>query len=273
MGDRRLRYQGLQYRLLENFESDDLKEFRKNYVHMSTNPEEFELFCWERWFYLRNLMQRENINSVLYLDSDVLLYSSIEEIQEAYAGLAWDCGFAVAEDGAASGHVSYWTFDALQDFCSFVVRSFCEDSFLALYREKWDRHLAHNIPGGICDMTTLHLYHLSHPDRVVNMAESYRANVFDLNMNTATNHEPDEYVLENGIKKTIFQDNYPYFSTAKELVRVHALHFQGSAKRYIRSYYRGESFAGKGLKDLSSLARYCLIETREFARRILTAFR
>ncbi|QXE92324.1 hypothetical protein KP001_07325 [Geomonas subterranea] len=242
----------IQFEQIENLASDDIDSFRANYVHRSTNPEAFELFCWERWFYLRNFMRKEQADSVLYLDSDVLLYSSLEDIRRCYDGVDWECGLSVPPGGPASGHISYWTREAIEDFCQFAAASFLEGCASQIYDQKWQQHLADGVPGGVCDMTTIELFYQSNRCRILNLAAPYRGNVFDHNINFGDNAEPGEYVVEGGIKKVSFKGGAPFLCRAEngQMDRAHALHFQGSAKRLIRNFYRGGSFRGKARYDM-----------------------
>ena len=263
-------YDFVQFEQIENLASDDIDSFRRNYVHRSTNPPQFELFCWERWFYLRNFMRKEQADSALYLDSDVLLFSSLEEIRQGYAGVEWECGLTVPQGGPASGHISYWTMDALEEFCRFAGESFREGSASQLYEQKWQRHLAHGVPGGVCDMTTIELFYQSNIRRIINLAAPYRGNVFDHNINFGDNSEPGQYVVEGGIKKVSFIGGVPFLCHTGngKMDRAHALHFQGSAKRFIREFYRGGLFPGKTRCDLVFLFH----SLRLWARLLLDGF-
>src|ERR1700733_14627497 len=66
---------------LNNFENiKRAATFRRCYQHMSTNPQAYELFCYLRWFYLLEYMELRGLQRVLHLDSDFLLYCSMEEL-------------------------------------------------------------------------------------------------------------------------------------------------------------------------------------------------
>jgi hypothetical protein len=253
-----LNFKGIQIEPLDKIQSEKIQKFKQCYFHRSTNKESFELFCWLRWFYLLEYMYQNKVSSVLHLDSDVLLYSSIEEISNCYGHLNWECGLSIPKQDSnyftwsASGHISYWTITALEDFCNLTIASFSEREYLEKYQKKWDWHLSQNKPGGICDMTTLYLFWEANQNRIINMAKSEQSDVFDLNMNIASNYENPQYVTESGIKKVHFVNGHPYLvpiNQTEALDRAHALHFQGGAKRYIRDFYTGPSFPGKTYAD------------------------
>lgn len=257
-----LKFKGIHAETLENLHGNEIEEFKEHYSHMSTNSEKFELFCWLRWFYLLNYMRKNEVRSVLHLDSDALLYSSIEDIKKAYADLNLKCALSIPKQNestftwCASGHISYWTIEALENFCGLIIDSYRNEKYLNLYNEKWNWHLTQNQPGGICDMTTLYFFWQENPDLIVNWAKSHEGNVIDDNINAASNSESDEYLTKDGIKKIKFVNKYPHFVKADKTGkpdRVHALHLQGPGKQHIRSLYNGKSFKGKALSEAKHL--------------------
>jgi len=252
-------YAGIRNETLDNYQSDDLQNFINNYIHMSTNPEKFELFCWLRWFHLLEYMCRNNVQSVLHLDSDVLLYSSIQDIKETFLDGECSCGLLVPQKEfsslhwAASGHVSYWTIDSLAKFCAFSLNSFTDKKYLELYKVKWQAHITKAEPGGICDMTTLYLYWYENQDNIQNLLIAKNGAVFDNGVSDASNYVDDEYVAISGRKKISFCKRRPYFHSSideSRRVRAHAIHFQGDAKEYLPKFYTGKYFKGKMANEL-----------------------
>ena len=245
--------------------------FCQHYRHMSTNTEKFELLCWLRWFQLLQYMRRENVPSVLYLDSDVLLFSKLSDIRDIYAAALLEGGLLVPEQEedtliwCASGHISYWTADLLEEFCDFCVDSFCREAYLDRYQKKWNWHLNNKKPGGICDMTTLYLFWKERQKRITNLAKDFKGNVFDLAMCTGADYLEEEYVMQSGKKEVAFVNQHPAFRRndgSGSSVRAHALHFQGASKLHIPRYYCGEYFKGKTYREailcLQSLKRRLL---------------
>lgn len=233
--------------------------FRDAYVHMSSNSEQFELRCWLRWFYVLRYMQEYDVDSIVHLDSDCLLYGSIADIRRTFPEVPWSCALMIPNQQpddftwVASGHVSYWTRAALEDFCEFALASLHEPTLLAQYHRKWERHQQNGILGGICDMTTLYLFWQSRQDSIINLAAKRPGGVVDHSINAASNFDDHEFVMEAGRKKIRFIDGRPcFFRVADPLrpQRVHVAHFQGGAKPYMCQYYTGPSFPGKMRTDL-----------------------
>ena len=250
--------EGIHREILAELESHRAQEFLRLYRHRSSNGESFEVFCWLRWFYLLEYMEKARVDSVWYLDSDVMLYSTIADIHQNYPIGASDCGYLILQqdfasfDWAAAAHVSYWTRSALKQFCDFVTRSFQDEEYLKLYERKWQFHVNQGVPGGICDMTTLYLFWREFPELVTNLAQSRHNTVFDLGIKTSDGYERNEYVARSGMKTIKFLNKAPMLcrTHSHDLVRAHALHFQGEGKNYIPSFYRGEKFRGKRRADI-----------------------
>ena len=250
-------------------ESEDADRFARNYRHLRSGSVRFELFCWLRWFYLLEYLRREEVGSVLYLDSDVLLFSSMRRLAEVYPK-AMSCALMVpkqefdAFNWIAMGHTSYWTREALEDFCTFATESFEKEELLDLYRQKWSwaqrTGLKKSMGGaGVSDMTGLYLWWNQRRESVLNLAVNTDGNVFDLALTTARNYEDGEYVMtSNGTKLIDYGDKEPSFVKADgsgERVRVHGVHFQGRAKPDLRVHYRGPvRFKGKLYADTRFLA-------------------
>lgn len=246
----------------KNITNPDLLNFEKNFVYMSSNPRDFELFCWLRWFYLREYMHKNHLQSVLYLDSDVLIYSSIEDIMATFLPEKSYCALSISQQRydslrwSASGHVSYWTPASINDFCEFSLSSFTDDNMLDLYKDKWRMHLTESKPGGICDMTTLYLFWHKYKERIHNLLTVNNGTVFDDNINESANYRDDEFETVAGRKKLVFHRGYPHFTLndgVRGPIRAHALHFQGEAKDAIPAFYTGNNFRGRRYNEALSL--------------------
>src|SRR5271165_34557 len=253
-------HEKVQFVPLENLRDRNSDTFRSHYHHMSDNSHEFELGCWLRWFYLLQYMRTEHVQSVLHLDSDVLLCSSVDEIKRNYSNTMSDCAFLIPKQDhnsfmwCASGHIRFWTIDLLEQFCAFCLNSLWQREYQELYKQKWNWHLTKQEPGGICDMTTLYLFWRERESRITNLAIDQNGNVFDLAIGTGWNYYEDEYVTRSGKKEIRFIDRDPYLRRNDETrnpVRVHALHFQGLAKKYIPYYYSGKNFKGRTYHDVA----------------------
>jgi hypothetical protein len=229
------------------------------YEHWSTNRRAFELACFQRWFLLRALMEREGLDDALVLDSDVMLYASEEEVRRTWLGgkvlgVCWP-NHQYRFRWGASPHVSYWTAETVGAFCDFILAGYTDPALRARYLEKWHHHLATGTFGSICDMTALYFFAQQYPaERVAWFTEVQRAPdgpvTCDDNVNLPENAEPDEYRMAGPIKEVTWDAAgrpLGYNVRLGQRVRFHALHFQGKAKEFMPAHYRGQPFRGVGL--------------------------
>jgi hypothetical protein len=256
--------QGVHVENLDNLESEESRMFLASYRHMSPNNEKYELFCFLRWFYLLEYMRRSRLSSIFHLDSDVLLYSSIDTIRESYADLVTDCAYLIPEQSnkpnflSAYAHISYWAIEVLEEFCNFIINSFCDIDILNRYERKWKLYQANESIDGVSDMTALYFFWEQHRELICNLAIDHSGNVFDVNLIGSGNYYDSEYAF-GGRKKIIkFVDGQPFFCKTlqkNELTRVHALHCQGRTKNFIPSLYTGNHFPGKLKGDLHGVVK------------------
>ena len=245
---------GFSFVPLKDFElSDRAADFLRVYQHMSTNPKEYEVFCYLRWFYLLDYMEALGLERALHLDSDVLLYGSMDQLSCSYPISRGSAGFCVPDEAhesllwAASAHVGLFTVEALRRFCEFTITTFIEKNWLSQYRYKWKHHGASR-PGGICDMTTLYFFYRENPKAVVILSRESGDVVFDQNFGYG-----EGYQMRNGVKRVELGRSPPLiFRNDGRPVQALGLHFQGANKRQIPRYYQGPSFPGKTLCDFKA---------------------
>ena len=116
------------------------------YEHLSLSPFQFELFCMQRWFILKEFMATNEINSIFYQDTDVMLYGNVSAEQRKFAhyGLAF---------AGASGHsVFINSLDALREFCAFILLYYTNPSLLNGLRGIFENYKKCHRSGGISDM-------------------------------------------------------------------------------------------------------------------------
>jgi hypothetical protein len=222
--------------------------FCENYIHMSTNPLAFELGCWLRWFYALELMELLGLEEMWHLDSDVLVYSSSEDLNNFRAAALADCGlsYLIPKDDSplfwqASGHCSYWSKSALAEFCRTAESLYKHHEYRSLLVQRWQYCQAHNLAGGVSDMTGLFLFMQGHTSGIVNLAEVHNQSVVDHQVSSAANSVACEYAMDRDHKLVLRHGARMYLQkqATGEKIRCHALHFQGSRKRLLPDYYIG----------------------------------
>lgn len=223
--------------------SNSIDAFAKVYQHSSTNSFHFEFICFKRWFLLLEFMQQRKLEWVCTMDSDFMLYCSVDGFfestvvpsnveaaycipQQAYEDLRW----------TASGHIAFVSVKFLEAFCAFVIQTYAAD--FSLFEKKINYHLTQKKAGGICDMTLLYLYYLHHSEKVLNLLVLRNQHVFDHNINTAHNYLPLEFPKRGEYKDVKLHHGKVYaFNAENRKVFFNGLHFQGDAKKEMIHYY------------------------------------
>jgi hypothetical protein len=94
--------------------------FQRIYRHLSSNPHGFELFCFQRWFLLHDLLESRNLDLCFAMDSDVLLYANVgNEFARLFTP---DCPFTLLN--GTSGGSSFFTRESLVQFCQFLRETY-----------------------------------------------------------------------------------------------------------------------------------------------------
>lgn len=226
-GDNSNKY--LRFIIHENFNHyyDGAKEFEKIYAdkHMSSNDHLYEMFCFQRWFILRDFMKINNIKKCLHIDSDILLYVNVSEEQKKFDR----SNFTVSRKG--SGHNSFIKLEGIEEFCQFIIDFYTKPSLFKILESLWEEKKSR--PGGICDMTLLNQYYQRNTDKIAQTSDIIDDSVYDANINVS-----HEFEMRNGIKNIFWVDNQPFcrhLESGKE-IKFNSLHFQGKAKRLIKDY-------------------------------------
>lgn len=200
---------------INRINSDEI-HFKSYYIHMSTNTFQFEYMCIYRWYILKNFMNLFNLNRVLYLDSDVYLYSNTYDIILNYP--AFDFAYNLPENQSnfywsGSACCSIWTSESINRFCK-LIENFYTSNTIKILQDKWNYHKVNSVLGGICDMTFL--YFFSKENGFLNLGMVYNSKSFDFNNASSDNHFKNEYKFRQGsffqipTKDIVFINGLPY---------------------------------------------------------------
>ncbi|MCA1990566.1 MAG: hypothetical protein LDL41_00750, partial [Coleofasciculus sp. S288] len=205
--------------------------FQKIYKHRSHNSFSYELFCFQRWFVLKQFMKTKGIEKCFCMDSDVMLYADIEEEQKKFAD------FDLALYQKWNPHCVFVnSLKNLREFCSFLVELYTNSvKFKALELEFQDR--IKNKIGAICDMVAFRSFRDLDPNRIGDLSLILNNSTYDNNINYSEGFE-----MSNARKNIQFIDNKPFCMHLElgKKIRFNALHLQGYAKQYIQDYFTGD---------------------------------
>ena len=198
-------------------------EVKANYVHLSANTAAFESFAMARWLILQAWMKESGHDRVFQMDTDVMLYATLDEVVEAN-------GSAIMWASCGSGHCTLTSRQGLDALCD-AIRKGVTDPIESARLQKWRGDSGDNIS----DMTFIaELSRKLPPGSVLELAACDP--IFDHNINI---YYPPEgrFVMEGGIKKVHF-DGLHAFCTREDGTpqRFASLHFQGYAKKHMCSH-------------------------------------
>jgi hypothetical protein len=228
------------FRLARHFETaafaDGAEKFAAVYQHRSTHELEYELFCFQRWFYLQSFLKAKQLDACLYLDSDVLLFADATQEARVYQ----ECDLTLSQ---TSPHCVFFNRrESLDRFCDFLMECYTSPELFARLDAEYIERQARKAPGGVCDMRVFSLFDTMGMGKAGDLREIRDGATYDHAMG-----QSDGYEMRNGIKHIEWRDGRPFcrHEATGEMVRFKALHFQGSAKRFLRRHVR---LSSPGLK-------------------------
>jgi len=207
--------------------SESANKFRDIYDHLSTNSKKIELMCFQRWFILKDFMEKHGIEVSFHIDSDVMLYANTDTEFPKFEQ------FDFTLSHRCCGSNSFFTLNGLKKFCGFLINFYMRKNTYEYERIAAHYHVRqkHGLPGGVCDMTLLEYYSYQNCGKIGEMMHIIEDSTYDHNINV-----PDQYFqMDNGTKNFVFVNGTPFVyqkSTGKQ-IQFKTLHFQGSAKNLI----------------------------------------
>lgn len=215
------------YDFVEHFDidrySEGLQAFAKVYRHLSINPYDYELFCFQRWFAIRDFVREQGFPHFLCLDSDILLYCDVNEVFSRY--FSYD--FTVCK--VMGPCFSLFHAESIEKLCNYMLFLYTDKATFNRL-EVFYKEVGY---GGVCDMTALTWYQEEISDNVLDLIYPLQGACFDGNIS-----DPMGFEMAGGRKKIYWKDNLPYGKYLEDgsLIRFYGLHLQGGAKHEMHKY-------------------------------------
>jgi hypothetical protein len=193
--------------------------FRSVYRHRSVQDPRYEMFCFERWFILREFAARHGLDELVCADSDVLVYPGWQAIRDLM-------GPARMTDAAWFN--LFRSRQALIDWTEFIIQ---------MYRSGADEAAAAKYPHGLSDMTCLIEYGRLNPGGVSQWQRWDPLAGFDVSLALRPPFQPNP--LGDAINAVVFAAQGPAYVAAAtgKPVPMWTLHFQGKTKAFIEAYH------------------------------------
>ncbi|MEG3911119.1 hypothetical protein QT979_24820 [Microcoleus sp. w2-18bC1] len=211
----------------ENFwdYANEFQEFNSSYQHRSINGIKWELFCFQRWFVLKKLMQSRNIHQCLHIDSDVMLYANVTEEQKNFA----NCDLTLSQ--RQSPHYNFINnLNVLDSFCSFLLEMYKDPLIYQPIQEKFPN---------VSDMSAFYFFANRESFSIGEISNITNNSKNDHNINVCEGFE-----MREGRKNIYFVEDQPFCKHLElnRAIKFNMIHFQGwQTKKYIKDYFNGES--------------------------------
>lgn len=207
----------------------------KNYVHKSTNGRAFELICLQRWFILESWMRETGQESVIAIDSDLLVFADLKEILKA--SLQRDAVGFVND----SAHLAWIpNASAISAVCNVIQEAYSDPSH-QLIQQLHCEHLHRFSEGGVSDMSFFQLLARDGSGRVIDILGPHGEKCWYLDV--TMNDGIGGFVLDNGFKRIKMIEGVPHALSTEAGVwhPMATLHFQGKAKALMDHYFAANS--------------------------------
>jgi hypothetical protein len=213
---------GIKHALIDDYFTG-AAEFASVYKHLSPCEYYYNLFCFQRWFVLRDYMRSHHLRECWAIDSDVMLYADMKQRDFTY--------FA-----SENTITSYTAISEIEDLCKLTLEHFSDPQLYEQLKE-YTRLSGHVTSGqlAVSDMVTQRLYF----ETMLNRSRChgfFGSSLFDTNL---TFSFPGVEMLDNK-KKIYLIDGGLFFKKrdSGEYLRVNSLHFTtGANKKYIPYFY------------------------------------
>jgi hypothetical protein len=228
---------------VNNVEVNKLKFCFTNY---STHDVSYEIKCFLRVFYLKQIMLLTGIHRFFHLDSDCVIFDNITdifnsnpEIKNAYS-VQKHCKDSNPYHMVGCIHNGLLTLDLCNIFIKLCFDIYGNKSKMYLLNDKINYHKQNNIGGGICDMTFFWLIYSEKLCEVFDLNDiiifENEECIFDHNINNDYGiYGEGTYKMKDNVKELIVKDGKRYITTLNDdkLIRVLSLHFAGPAKKIL----------------------------------------
>lgn len=208
-------------------------QFAKIYKHMSPNKLSFELFCFQRWFILKDFMVKNNIQKCVYLDSDVMVYTNLTEEQKKFSHFDFTISSKVGNPNCSFIN----NIEALENYCNFLIKLYTDSELFKLLKLQLEEKSLKGLKEGISDMTGFEEYFKTKLNNLGTLQHVIDDSTYDRNIRRSHGFEMDD-----NLKKIYWINNQPFCKQldSDKLIKFNTLHFQGSAKQYMKNHFKGD---------------------------------
>jgi hypothetical protein len=202
-------------------------------------------FLWIlRIYYVKKILEQENLEFIMHLDSDCFMLESLNNVFEAI-GNRVALNIEHIHDNihlVASVHNSFLNVEFCNQFFKLYEDVYVNKTRRYLIKDKIDAIVSGRAGGYICDMN---FYYILWKEKIVNMFDLSQPFLFenefcvmDHNIYNPTGfYGANTYKVQNGSKLFTFENGKVYQETIDgQKIRLLSLHFNAHAKEQIRMF-------------------------------------
>ncbi|MEI0531386.1 hypothetical protein R4I97_07485 [Brachyspira pilosicoli] len=209
-------------------------EFKNKYIHLGKSNPNYEMFCMQRWIILKDFMKEYNIRECFHIDSDILLFSDLNEALNPFNKY----NISLAHNLGLSMYIK--DVKVLEEFSKYLLFKYTNEKEINKLKDMYynTNRVNNGVAGSISDMDLSRDFFSNFNLPVGNLSEIENDSVFD----SAIVYGGAEFeMLKKGryqMKKIFFENKIPFCNYSKDKInkkiRFHSLHFLVWAKLYIK---------------------------------------
>jgi hypothetical protein len=215
------------------------KEFLSVYTHHSTNPPEFEIACFARYFAIAPLLTDDK--PFLMTDTDVYITKTFKHLQgynlhDTFIGSE---GFDErGSEGQISPHCTFWNRALMNDFIDFTLDTYRknkENDFLADYYQSIKKERPAKT--GVSDMNLLYLWKTQNGIQYINSNSTKFEYGIDHNLSTIICEDDEFKSFADRKYLQVRGDRITCSLKSGKKMDMALLHFQGAYKPILKRFY------------------------------------
>ena len=219
---------------ISNVLGNDAKLFADKYIHLGKSNPNYEMFCMQRWIILRDFMKLYNMKECFYMDSDVLVFSNLDEALLPFN----EYKISLTSNLALSMYIR--DVSILDEFSFFLLNKYTSEIEINKLKDMYYNtgRSENGVAGSISDMDLSREFFSE--KKVGNLYNIINNSIFD----TGIFYGEFEKISKGkySLNKIYFEDNIPYsnyiFDNENKKIRFHSLHFLVWTKIFIKDMCR-----------------------------------
>lgn len=222
---------------ISKISSEEAKSFKEKYIHLGKSDPNYEMFCMLRWILLRDFMREYSINECLHIDSDILIFSDLENALKHFA----DYKISLAHNLALTMYIK--DIEILNEFSKYLLFKYTNETEISKLKDmyyKSDR-VNNGVAGSVSDMDISREFFSNIKEPIGNLSHIINDSVFD---SAIVYGAPEFEMLKKGkyeFKKIFFENKIPFcnfiLNGENKKIKFHSLHLLTWTKLYIKKLY------------------------------------